>query len=542
MKWIKGLFIVAGLLGNLSLSYCQTIEVSVPSLVTEGESFTLEFTLNDGEIDDFDINYLGGFEVIGGPNRSSSLSIINGKRSSKTSISYILLATQPGSVTIPSVTFTVRGKKIFTKPVTVTVQKAQNSGGRDFTGSGANDIFLRTSITPSSKMFLGQQALLSYDIYFRTGINLGNNLNNPDLSAFYYRDFGSSLYNETQTKNINGKVYNYATVEKGALFAQKVGKFNIGRMKKSIGIEKGIEQDSDFGFFSRKVYDPAVVESDQAIIEVIPLPENAPGDFINGVGKYTGEIFVEKSPTGYFLVLRLTGNGDERSLITPKLAGNADVEIYNGTKINSEENFSGDYIVHTTVYQYPVVFKKEGDVSFNCSLSYFDTDTKKYEKINLPVNYNVTQVQVNSDFQSVKTTDSSVPSWVAGLIGALIAGLLALAILFWYQKNNKKSEDDGDLDSVKKETKTTELHTIKYSSDPFNEAKNRVLKKVHTLYNIEPKDQNRSYIYNYLTRIGKEEEARKIDAVLELCEQAVYGGNQNEIAREKLVELMKGIS
>ena len=542
MKSMKGLFIILGLFLTLPISYSQTVEVSVLSLVTEGESFTLEFTLNDGEIDDFDIKSFGDLEVIGGPNRSSSLSVINGKRSSKTSISYILLATQQGTFTIPSATFIVKGKKILTKPVTVTVQKAQNSGGKGFVGSGNGDILLKTSVTPSTQMYLGQQALLSYDIYFRTGINLGNSLNNPDLSAFYYRDFGSSLYNETQTKNINGKIYNYATVEKGALYAQKVGKFNIGRMKKSIGIEKGVEQDSDFGFFARKVYDPAVVESDEAIIEVIALPENAPGDFINGVGKYSGELNVEKSPTGYFLILKLTGNGDERSLITPKLLGNADVEIYNGTKVNSEENVSGDYIVHTTIYRYPVVFRKEGDVSFESSLSYFDTETNNYEKINLPVTYNVSQIPVNSDFESVKTTNSSIPSWVSGLIGALIAGILALGILYWYQRKNKKSEADDDLASVKRERKTTELHTIKNSVDPFSEAKNTVMKKVQKMYNIEPKDQNRSYIFNHLNNIGKEEEARKIDAILELCEQAVYGGSQNETAREKLMGLMKEIS
>lgn len=540
MKWIIRSFIIFSLLHLLQVSYGQTIEVDVPEIVTEGESFSLVYRLNDGEIEDLNITSFGGLEVIGGPNRSSSVSVINGKRSSQTSISYILLATRPGAFTIPAAIITVKGKKVGTRPVTVQVQKSQNSSGQGF--SGAGEIMLKTSVSPSSKMYLGQQVLLRYLIYFRTGINLGDNLNNPDLSAFYYRDFGASLYNDTQTKNINGKIYNYATVEKGALFSQKVGKFNIGRMKKSIGIEKGEEQDSDFGFFSRKVYDPAVVESDEAVIEVMPLPENAPEDFINGVGKYTSEINVEKSPTGYFLMLKLTGNGDERSIKTPVLKGNNDVEIYNGTKVNSEENISGDYIVHTTYYRYPVVFRKEGDVSFNCSLSYFDTDTKTYEKLTLPVNYNVTQIKINDDFESVQTTKSSIPSWVAGLAGALIAGGLALGIIWWNQRKNKITEPESDFSSVKKERKTAELHTIKNSSDPFSQAKKTIMIKVQKSYNIEPKDQNRSFIFNHLNSLGKHEEARTIDAALELCEQAVYGGGQNEAAKEKLMNLMKEIS
>jgi hypothetical protein len=522
---------------GFGLLIAQGIKIEVPEEVTEGETFKLAFTLTDGEIQDMEVTSFGEFDVIGGPNRSSSISIINGKRSSSTSISYYLMAKNPGKFTIPPAVFTINGKKILTKPISIQVVKSQSSNSS--TPGGANSIILKTNIEPSNQIYLGQQALLSYDIYFQQSINLGNTLEAPDLSAFYYRGLGTSSYN--YTKNYNGQVYNYATVEKGALFAQKVGKFRIGKLRKSIGIEKGTEQDSDFGFFSRKIYEPAIAESDETTIEVLPLPENAPEDFINGVGKYKAEIIVEKTQKGHELILILVGNGDERSLIVPKLKGNQEVEIYNGTKVKTDEDVPENLIIHTTYYRYPIVFKKEGDHTFECSFSYFDTEKKDYETIIIPVNYTVApQIQENTFVGSHTVRENKIPAWVAGLLGASIAGILAIGGLLWYTKRNKNVENK-ELPSVIKEKQKVTIHRMQNSEDPFGEAKTRIFKQMQNQYGIETKDLNRSYIYEYLTKSGKTEEAQNIDFILELCEQAVYGGKNALEDKERLLEAMKKI-
>jgi hypothetical protein len=532
----KSIVFVLALL-SFVCSNAQEVIVDVPKAVMEGETFTLTYTVNGQEVDDMIFESIGKLELVGGPNRSSSLSIVNGKRSSSTSISYYLMAPRPGSYTIPSAVFVIKGKKVETSSVTIQVSKSQSS-----TDASAVDktILIKTEITPSKQIYLGQQALLSYDIYFRQGINLGNDMERPNLTPFFYRNLNTN--NVNNTKSLNGVVYNTATIEKGALYAQKVGTFNIGILKKSIGIEAGTQQDSDFGFFSRKIYKPAVAESDMVSIEVLPLPENAPENFINAVGKYTAEAFVEKTQNGYDLILKIVGNGDERSLIVPKLKGNADIEIYNGTKIESTEDAPENFIIHTTYFRYPLVFKKEGNVSFDCQFSYFDTEKKAYESIVLPLNQNVTHGQnFSPDVASNQTvTKSRIPAWIAGLFGALISGILAILGLLWYSKKNKIGKDKDDP-SVTKDKLLTNIHTLRHAHDPFAEAKSSIMKRMQSQYGIQPKDLNRSYINQFLIEKGNTEQAKIIDDILELCEQAVYGGKNTESDRELLIETMKKI-
>jgi DNA-binding ferritin-like protein (Dps family) len=60
-------------------------------------------------------------------------------------------------------------------------------------------------------------------------------------------------------------------------------------------------------------------------------------------------------------------------------------------------------------------------------------------------------------------------------------------------------------------------------------------------YGIQPKDLNRSYINQFLIDKGNTEQAKIIDDILELCEQAVYGGKNTELDRDQLIEAMKKI-
>jgi len=75
-----------------------TIKVSRDTLLL-GNHFTLSFELNniDGEID---LPNLDAFDIIGGPNQSRSMSVINGDMTQKSSYSYILKPIETGSFAI----------------------------------------------------------------------------------------------------------------------------------------------------------------------------------------------------------------------------------------------------------------------------------------------------------------------------------------------------------------------------------------------------------------------------------------------------------
>ena len=75
-------------------------------VVVSGDQVRLVFTVNSQDIKDFRAPSIKGFDVLMGPSRSqqSSIQIINGKRtsSSSTAFTYILLAGNPGTYTIPT--------------------------------------------------------------------------------------------------------------------------------------------------------------------------------------------------------------------------------------------------------------------------------------------------------------------------------------------------------------------------------------------------------------------------------------------------------
>lgn len=105
-------------------------------VVVSGDQVRLVFTVNSQDIKDFRAPSIKGFDVLMGPSRSqqSSIQIINGKRtsSSSTAFTYILLAGNPGTYTIPAASVEVDGKKVFSNAISIKVlpqDQASKSGG-----------------------------------------------------------------------------------------------------------------------------------------------------------------------------------------------------------------------------------------------------------------------------------------------------------------------------------------------------------------------------------------------------------------------------
>ena len=89
-------------------------------VVVSGDQVRLVFTVNSQDIKDFRAPSIKGFDVLMGPSRSqqSSIQIINGKRTSNssTAFTYILLAGNPGTYTIPAASVEVMERKSFPMP------------------------------------------------------------------------------------------------------------------------------------------------------------------------------------------------------------------------------------------------------------------------------------------------------------------------------------------------------------------------------------------------------------------------------------------
>lgn len=101
-----------------------TLTADAPDVVVSGDQFRLTFTVNTQKVKDFRApSITKGFDVLMGPSRSqqSSTQIINGKVSSSSSITYtyILMAGDAGTYTIPAASIEANGEKIFSNAVTI---------------------------------------------------------------------------------------------------------------------------------------------------------------------------------------------------------------------------------------------------------------------------------------------------------------------------------------------------------------------------------------------------------------------------------------
>ena len=97
------------------LAVVQTFGLNFTASVTSnsvavGERFRITFAA-DASIDNFRAPTFDGFQILSGPNQSTSMQLVNGSFSTNISYSYILVANKTGSLTIEPAKCIVDGKK-----------------------------------------------------------------------------------------------------------------------------------------------------------------------------------------------------------------------------------------------------------------------------------------------------------------------------------------------------------------------------------------------------------------------------------------------
>lgn len=213
-------------------------------VVVSGDQVRLVFTVNSQDIKDFRAPSIKGFDVLMGPSRSqqSSIQIINGKRtsSSSTAFTYILLAGNPGTYTIPAASVEVDGKKVFSNAISIKVlpqDQASKSGGNGG-GSGSssrsqvagsritsNDLFI-TATASKTTVHEQEAILLTYKVY--TVVNLRQLRGDmPDLKGFHTQEVELPQQKTFTLEHYKGRNYNTTVWSQYVLFPQQTGKLEI---------------------------------------------------------------------------------------------------------------------------------------------------------------------------------------------------------------------------------------------------------------------------------------------------------------------------
>ena len=390
----------------------KKVQVGVPF------EYSVVFTINTG-------NYtppnFKDFDVISGPNQSSSYQNVNGVGSQQIIISYGLVAKREGKFTIgPSSTMS-GSQKLETEAINVEVVKGNvNSNDNETQNTSKNssgDLFIKTSAN-KNKCYVGEQITILQKVYSRSQIVGFQKFSQPTYEGFYSQAQESSSKGQVAIENIDGVSYYTFELFRTIAIANKSGKTILNSIQGDIVIRKQttakpkniFEQ-----FFGASSYEdiPINTKSKSIAIEILPLPEiGKPESFIGAVGDFNYKVDVTrnelKANDAFNLKMIITGNGNFKLINAPALKLPDGFESYD-PKITESNN--------SKMFDFLIIPRKEGVFTLNnLDFSYFDLNSKKYItksakiiKINvLAPDQNSNEAKIFSSQTKIKETENDI--------------------------------------------------------------------------------------------------------------------------------------
>ena len=378
--------------------------------VSVGEQFQVSYELS-GDGKDFRSPNFTNFEIVGGPfsSTSSSVQIINGSvsKTNTQTYSFHLRAIKEGKFTIPQASITVDKKRITSEPCEINVVASSN-GSTTYSGSSTNnsttqvgignkEVFLE-AVPNKKKVYLGEQVLLTYRLFYTIPISQVSVSKAPSYSGFWTKDITDNNGSLQQSSIVrDGQQYYVSTIQEIVLFPQKTGELIvdplditcIAQIKQQRNRSQGYDPFDDFfGDILGTSYTNVRkdIKSQPFEIEVLPLPTaNKPSSFKGAVGQYTFTSKIDKSELNvneaFTLTLTVSGKGNIELLELPKPVFPPDFEVYD-PKITSSVKSNALGISGSKKAEYIIIPRVSGDfILEEIDFSYFNPTLGKYETL-----------------------------------------------------------------------------------------------------------------------------------------------------------------
>lgn len=392
---------------NLDAQSDVTFKTICKKQVAVGEQFQVSYELN-GDGKDFKSPNFNNFEVIGGPfsSTSSSIQVINGSvsRTNTQTYSFHLRAIKEGHFTLPQASITVDKKRVTSEPLEIDVVTSSNGDNGNSTSSQTKtalnnkEVFLE-AVPNKKKVYLGEQIVLTYKIFFTIPISQLSISGAPSYIGFWTKDITNNNGSLQQSSIIrDGQQYNVATIQEIVLFPQKTGELTIdplnisclAQIRQERNRSRGYDPFEDFfGDVMGSSYTNIrkEIKSQPIKIEVEPLPNNdKPSDFKGAVGQFTFTSKIDKTELkvneAFTFTLTASGKGNIELLELPKPVFPPDFEVYD-PKITSSIKDNALGISGSKKAEYIVIPRVSGKFDIKgTSFSYFDPSLRKYVTLN----------------------------------------------------------------------------------------------------------------------------------------------------------------
>ena len=386
-----------------------TFTASAPGAVVMGETFRLQYTINTHNAKSFRVGNITDFDILSGPNQSSSTStsIVNGVRTSSRTLTFtcILRPKQQGTFTIPAATITAEGKQLTSKELTVKVlppdqrgSASQQSGSQgrgattSQTGQISNDDLFIVATVNKKKVYEQEAILLTYKIY--TTVNLTNVSGKmPDLKGFHTQEVEMPKGNrEFELEHYKGRNYRTIVWSQYVLFPQQSGQLEIPSITFEGTVAQRVQSYAPFEAFfnggSSHVNVQKEIRTPKLTIDVSPLPSGKPASYYGGVGSFniSSEISTTELKENEAVTLKLiiSGTGNMKLIKTPEVKFPADFEVYD-PKVDNRFTLKAGGLSGNKVIEYLAIPRHGGTYTIPpVEFSYFDIKSRAYKTLTTP--------------------------------------------------------------------------------------------------------------------------------------------------------------
>lgn len=391
-----------------------------PKVVGLHERFRVSFTVNSSNPSEFKAPTFQNVNILGGPStsRSSSISIINGKRTDNSSTSFVfwLQSLNTGKITIPSARVKVDGKLYTTKPITISVEDNPTMSQRSANNPNSTHqiqqptvkviddkaVFVR-AIPSKSKVVKGEEIVISYKIYTLVPVSEYQVDKFPSSQGFWVEELDNQLTPTLEKEVIDGKVYQVATLRKVLVYPQKSGTLHINPMGLEVvahlqtGTSRRQRVSTGDPFFDAFFNDPFFshttpvfervnkkLKTNALSIQVEELPQSDES-FLGAVGQFDISSSIDTSfcRTNEAITLSYTisGKGNLTLIENLKLALPDEFEVYE-PNITDDISRTAAGQSGSRTFQYIIIPRVEGNYSIPAlNFTYFDPESGEYKTV-----------------------------------------------------------------------------------------------------------------------------------------------------------------
>ncbi len=511
-------------------------------------SFTLQNAiLNKPKLPDF-----RNFNVISGPNKGSSMMIVNGVKTEESTFSFTLQAKKLGVFTLAPAQVAVNGKNYSTNTLQIEVVKSSS-----ILKSNQKTAFLALE-TAQKETYIGGQIELNLKLYSTITLTPQDLVSAPNLDDFYQKEM-ENIDGNPVDELIKGVKYQTKLLKKILLFPRKEGSYTITPF--TISAITGDIFDTN----------TTSLQSNELIIKVKNLPENAPSIFNGAIGVLELESTISKNEAttddALTMQVKITGKGNPSGIFAPKFKVSDSLELYEPKLIEeSDANQSGKNLTFSKTFEYIIVPKYAGHYEIKPSLCYFDTETNEYETISIsahPVDIAQGRATPSNPSDVNNSSEKSVSflsSAFAKKLGLALLAILALGGLFWWQQRNKKRIAKSEVITEVTTQKETELAVnqpivksnftnyldlaiIDLKNERWDNFYKNIAKTIiaHTseYFNVSEDTFSRDVLLQKLEQSSRAARAPEAKELLALCDKMRFGGGQSDMVASEVLERAK---